>query len=253
MAYLARHASGCHYECYFGDVVAALEKKPKQFSLYKEGKNYSNDFIVLIAAPNKIDEIVEQFDWRHVTDELEMAPFDEGDNRQVKRAGYGFTGGICNAFDVAVNAIGEAEPRKREGTYKEKVIRHFETIASVTSDIHVPWLQATSSKLWHDDRFPSRTKQYASQISANTRTESLYYGLTYGEHLLSCHVDAKNPHHSLKAISPVFAIANRCPKTTHRKVIISTMRKAICDVLLKVDRLSPLVNAIMLWIESLPS
>lgn len=66
MAYLARHASGCHYEMYFIDIVSTLEITAVNYKIYWKEKNYSKDFIVLVADRNDIDVIIQRFNFDYV-------------------------------------------------------------------------------------------------------------------------------------------------------------------------------------------
>ena len=249
MAYLVKHAGGCHYELYFSDIVAALEITPVDFKVYWKETNYCNNFIVLISEANDIQTILQRFNFQHVEETLSCQPINIDDSRQKKRTGFGFSSSINTCHEVAINTVGSTEPRKRAHTYDRGAIQNFLAITNTTSNLHVPWLDDVDNNLWEDPRYPNRTALYANQIHNQNKIEAMYYAET---DFLQCHTDTHNASHSLKSLSPVFCISRTSTITNERTVIIGTMRKAICNVLKSVDESEQFINDVANWINDLP-
>ena len=141
MAYLVKHAGGCHYEVFFADVVSALELTPVKYKIYWKDIDYNNKFLVLLAEKNNMKRIIDRFNFHHVDKMLSCQPVIIGDSRQKKRTGFGFSSSINNCHEVAINTVGATEPRKRDDTYEKGAIHNFLAITEVTSNIYIPWLE----------------------------------------------------------------------------------------------------------------
>ena len=128
MGYIARHASGCHYESTFADVVSFLEMNPMEFEFYEADKDYSNDFFYVLANPKSIKPWTNQFDWNFIRKKVEAGANDK--KRQEKNVGYGYTAGHCNTHDKTMNDVGVSEPRLREKTGLPEVRRHFDLLTN---------------------------------------------------------------------------------------------------------------------------
>ena len=247
MGYMVRHASGCHYECLFQDVVAFLELHPMKFTFYERNKNYSNNFINVVADPKDIQSWTAMFDWKFVENCLQKSK-DDG-KRQKKNVGFGFTSGMCNSKGNTVNNIGIAEPRMREDTSLPEVKQHFEQLTKFSQSFLLEWMDEES--IWVDINHPGRQECYASQISDTNMIEATYYGASSLERsLLRCHTDRRNPCHTKPSLSAVVSLSRRSTLGT-RYVIIGAMRKSICNVLEKVNVYERFIKFVVGWCSKL--
>jgi hypothetical protein len=174
MGYIVCHASGCHLECLFSEVVGHLELSPMDFRWYQSYEDYSNDFFHVVADPTKIITWTSQIDWAFIKTTLGDSKSDK--NRQDKHVGFGFTSAMFNSKDETVNKAAVSEPRLREGTFQPQVGKHFDVLTRFSLFPSLQWIEDLGLDIWEDPLHPDRNDEYTGRISDDNKIEGLYYG-----------------------------------------------------------------------------
>ena len=245
--YIVKHASGCHYEVQFAEVVTALEKHPCQYNIYYPSTNYSNDFLHIVADPRDICKYTNEVDWSGVNDRLTIA--DPNSVRQKHSAGYGFTGGQCNTYQDTINQVGVSEPRLRANTNETKIQELFLLMTRFSRNHKPKWLPKNVA-LWSDLKHPQRTENFAEKIVTGNAIESLYFGKTNDLHPCGCHTDGMNPSRFTPSLSAV-SVLSYVTANGDRISLIGTMRLAVDHSLQSVSQVDQVMTDIQKYITSL--
>ena len=247
--YIVKHASGCHYEVQFGQVVTANELNPCKYNIYYPDTNYSNDFLHIIANQKDIRTYTDQVDWNVVQNRLSSSDTSNSSTRQKFSAGYGYTGGQCNTYEDTTNQVGVSEPRLRANTKDQDILNLFQLMTTFSTDNKPQWLPKHID-LWSDPKHPNRTQNFANKITTGNAIESLYFGKTNDLHPCGCHTDGLNPSPMVPSLSAV-SVLSHVTDLGDRISLIGTMRLAVDRSLQSVSQVDQVITDIKKFITSL--
>lgn len=255
MVYGAKHASCTHYEATFSHIVDALEKMPVHFQIYLPGKDYSNDFLVVLGDPTSASLYVDQIYWDLVKDEVDYAidkSLTSGElDRQVGSIGYGYCCNENTTRSKAKNLWGAYEPGLRRDTLEKTLLHHlFMVMTTFVDGVSFPWLAEDNLLPWFDNKSHWRTKLFADTIVEGNKCEAIHLCSSSLDSMCGAHSDDENPHRSNLPMSLLVSVSKRIGR--RRFAIIGYGRKSICGSIAEQKTVIPLFQAVIDFLKKVP-